>query len=583
MVVLILPTALISTSSYLISIRMLEDKVSQAFVQNLNYIGSNVERNLKEWENITDFIYVNHTIRSILKKDYPSELDFFLDMIKADQTMNDFSLGSNLYLEISSLAVMGENGRNLLYGPDVSYLDLEALKREPWYDKAKKLNGKVLWMGIEPGPIVYRPATHVITLARTINIDNKNRAMIYLSFNQGFMNKMFKDVVRDPETELQIIDSSNRIVFNNRNANISAVYPDVEQLQSFRQTTEKYFIQKENGKRMLIAPHYIDKFGWWVIEKTSYDELIKDSKQIFYNTAIAFIISFVISGALWFVVAHSLVKPIKKLSQTMRNVNGLNGTWVKKDNIGSDDEIGVLSDQFYYMLERIRSLFDEVLKEQEQKKDAEYKALQAQINPHFLYNTLNTIRWMAIIQKADNIKEMVEVLGRLIRNNFRHTGTFIPLREEFATLKDYLYIQQIRYKDKFKLEFKIQDEVMDALCVKFILQPILENAIFHGVEPKEGHSVIRMNAWKDGEMVRISITDNGIGMTREQVEGLLQKSGESSTQGIGLKNVDERIKMTYGSRYGIEVESEPGQYTCVTISFPYVLQEDQNVQGYDCG
>lgn len=580
LVVLILPTALISTSSYLISIHLLEQKVSNAFVQNLNYIGSNVERNLKEWENITDYIYVNHTIRSIVKKQYQDELDFFMDMLKADQVMNDFSLGSNLYSEISALVVIGENGQNLLYGSNVADLDINAMKQEPWYEEVKQLNGKVHWLGIQPKHTLRKTHSYVISLARTINIDNTNRAMIYLSFNEGFMRKMFKDVVRDPQTELQIVDNNNRFVFNNRNAGIYSSYLETEQLKEFQHAPEHYFISNEDGKRTLIASHYIEEYGWWVIEKTSYDDLIKDNTLIFYTTAIAFVISFVISGALWFIVAHSLVKPIKKLSQTMRSINGVNGNLIVRSNIKSDDEIGVLSDNFNYMLERINSLFQEVLEEQGMKKDAEYKALQAQINPHFLYNTLNTIRWMAIIQKADNIKDMVEVLGRLIRYSFKHTGTFVKIREELSSLQDYVYIQQIRYKDKFKVEYSIEEGVLDVPCVKFIMQPILENAIFHGVEPKEGHSVIHISVREQDDLIHISIRDNGIGMTEEQIKHIFAES--SPVHGIGLSNVDERIKLTYGMQYGIKMESRPGEYTCVIISFPNRQQEDQNEHSDDC-
>jgi two-component system sensor histidine kinase YesM len=224
------------------------------------------------------------------------------------------------------------------------------------------------------------------------------------------------------------------------------------------------------------------------------------------------------------------------------------------------------------MIEKINDLLKQVLDEHIRKKDAEYKALQAQINPHFLYNTLNSIRWMAMIQKADNIKKVVDALGRLLRNCTSKVDEYICIREEIENLKDYIYIEKIAYKNKFQVEWDIDQEVLQYKCIKFILQPFVENSIFHGIQPKEQYGTIWISVKKQNDLIMFSIRDDGVGMAEEQVKDLLSNDidGIKEFSGIGISNVNERIQMAYGRQGGIFVESKLGEYTNITIKIPAI-------------
>jgi len=581
LVVLILPTALISTSSYFISVHLLEDKVSDSFTQNLLYVGSNIEQHLNEWEAVTDYMYVNHTIRSIVRKNYESDLEFFNDMLKADQEMNDYRLGFNnkIHTDLSALIIMGDNGRTLLQGLNAPYIEIDKLKERSWYNEVQELQGKIYWIGVDAKPAINKHLTaYGISLARTINIDNRQRAVIYLIFDGKNLDQMLEKAITDHGSELQVVDRNNRIIYSSSNGNRGNFYNDVAQLDHYKNAPKKYYIAKENGQKMLIAPHYLSKFGWWVIEKTSYDDLIKDNRLIFYTTAVTFVISFIISAILWSMVTHSIVKPIRRLSHTMRNINDLDSRPNMSIAVKSSDEIGVLNLSFDQMMVRMNELFKEVLLEQEMKKDAEYKALQAQINPHFLYNTLNTIRWMAIIQKADNIKEAVEVLGRLIRNSFKQTNSLVTLREELSSIRDYVYIQQIRYGDRFRVEFEYNEADLDAMCIKFIVQPLIENAIFHGIDPKSDHCLIKVSVEIVDLNCQIEVWDNGIGMSEQQIQEALTPA---EGKGIGLLNVHERLQHVYGRQYGIAIDSRAGEFTSVKLRFIYRPEEVRHVQSDD--
>lgn len=574
LVVLLMPTTLISISTYLISVYLLEEKVSNAFIQNLNYIGSSVERHLNEWESMTEYIYANHVIRRVMQENYDTEVAFFYDMLEADAVMKDYALGSNIYTDISSLVIIGENERNLLYGDNVSWLNYSQLKESDWYEKTLELDGQINWHGMERRSPMTTYEPYVVSLSRAMNVDDYNIAVIYLAFNQGYLKSILRDVAQDPQTKLRIIDNNNRTVFSDDEEDKLYSFEDTTELKRLQRQGESHFISEQDGEKMLIAYHYIEKYDWWVTEEISREELIKDNNQIFTTTAIVFAISFFIAGVLWYLVSRSIVKPIQDLSETMQNIGATNDLMAFTTDINSEDEIGTLNESFQSMLKQINALFNDVLEQQEKKKDAEYQALQAQINPHFLYNTLNTIRWMAIIQKADNIKEIVEVFARLIRNTFKHDGTFVTIQDELTMLKNYLYIQQIRYKDKFVVEYDLDDHVLDSLCVKFIMQPILENAIFHGIEPKEGQATIKIGIKKVVDQIQIIIQDDGIGMTRHEIEDVFNNP---KRDGIGITNVNERVKYIYGVRSGFTIQSKPNVFTRVVIQFPYREQEKKDV------
>lgn len=213
-------------------------------------------------------------------------------------------------------------------------------------------------------------------------------------------------------------------------------------------------------------------------------------------------------------------------------------------------------------------------REAEIKKELEFKVLQNQINPHFLYNTLNCIKWMATLQHAHTIRDMTAALGRLLQNIAKGTETMISIYEEMSLVDDYVMIQDIKYDGKIRVEYHIGDsDITQAYIIKFLLQPIVENAIFHGIEPKDGCGRIDIYLKRQEKDICIDVVDDGIGMTQDQIESLLQigdgNRNSRGLSGVGISNIQERIKMTYGEEYGLTIRSELGKYTAVMIRIPY--------------
>lgn len=215
--------------------------------------------------------------------------------------------------------------------------------------------------------------------------------------------------------------------------------------------------------------------------------------------------------------------------------------------------------------------------EHESKRKSEFDTLQSQINPHFLYNTLDIIVWMIENEKQSEAVKAVTALARFFRISLSKGKSIIPVRDELEHVRNYLMIQHMRYKNKFSYSIEAEEEVLGLASLKLILQPMVENAIYHGMEFMDGDGEIKIRAWKEEENLYLSVEDNGLGMTEEQVERLFTDTGHVPSRrgsGIGVKNVNERIHLYFGKNYGLSIESEPDEGTTVRIHLPAIAYEE---------
>ena len=240
--------------------------------------------------------------------------------------------------------------------------------------------------------------------------------------------------------------------------------------------------------------------------------------------------------------------------------------------ISSRNEIAILSDRYDRIVDRLNTLIAEYYEEQRKKKEAEIRALEFQINPHFLYNTLDSIAWMCEQGRNAEAVEMVNALARLFRISISRGHELIPIRSELQHAESYLQIQSHRYKNQFSYSFDVQEECLDYLCNKITLQPIIENAIYHGINGLVDEGEIRISCRADGDDILFTVEDNGTGMEPEQVQAILRKERSDHT-GIGIKNVNDRLKIYFGPAYGITIDSVPDEGTRVYIRMPKVREE----------
>ena len=323
---------------------------------------------------------------------------------------------------------------------------------------------------------------------------------------------------------------------------------------------------------VIYAIKTVEGSPWRVVGVSYVDELVTSNvgevTRILVLSALAVLLAALLSSI---VISRALSRPLKGLSAAMRQFEKSADRFTYAP-VGGAREVQALSESFGHMVVKIQQLMDTVRREEINLRKTELKALQAQINPHFLYNTLDSISWMCEQGRNAEAVQMVNALAQLFRISISKGHELIPIRSELRHAESYLKIQQHRYKNQFSYRFDVDERCLDFLCNKITLQPIIENAIYHGINGlvDEGEIVITLRA--EGTDVVFTVADNGVGMDQAQIEAILSKERSDHT-GIGIKNVNDRLKIYFGEGYGITIRSEPDEGAVVTIRMPQVREE----------
>ena len=323
----------------------------------------------------------------------------------------------------------------------------------------------------------------------------------------------------------------------------------------------------------MLGTHKIGYTGWKLVMVSSLSSVQKENMKI-YQLIFSFLcLAGILMLGVDVILIQKITKPVSRLHQAIQSF-GVGKLDVRVDETGIG-EISSLEQGFNQMAGEIQELMDRSISQEQEKRHMERRLLQAQISPHFLYNTLDSIIWMIQGKQYEGAGKMVSLLARFFRVALSKGKDIIPLRQEVEHATSYLSIQNIRFQDKFDFELNIDESLMEYLCPKITIQPILENAIYHGVENMFGDGEIILSIQEHGEDICIEVSDNGEGMTEEQVEKILhhdirKTSGKGS--GVGVYNVDSRIKLLYGENYGISIQSEMDEGTTVKILLPKVSE-----------
>ncbi len=356
-------------------------------------------------------------------------------------------------------------------------------------------------------------------------------------------------------------------------------HPQQQLIYSDLKTEDTEFIAHQMDgiiveENVIYTVQSLDNCRWRVVGVSFVDELIDDSirdiSEIMAVTAGLIVLFALLIG---FFLSRALSKPVRELSGAMRQFEADADHFVYQPVAGTR-EILALSDSFHHMVGRIQRLMEKVRSEEINLRKTELKALQAQINPHFLYNTLDSISWMCERGKNGDAVKMVNALARLFRISISRGHELIPIRSELMHAESYLQIQAYRYKSQFSYRFEVEESCMDYLCNKITLQPIIENAIYHGINGLVDEGEIVISLKEEGEDLLFLVEDNGAGMEPETVAAILSKERSDHT-GIGIKNVNDRLKIYFGNQYGITIDSAPDEGTRVYIRMPKVREASQ--------
>lgn len=313
--------------------------------------------------------------------------------------------------------------------------------------------------------------------------------------------------------------------------------------------------------------------SWRIVAVSFVDELIEDRLKdclILLAGLLLIVLAATIVSSV--VLSRYISRPIHSLNKAMGEFEA-NAEGFSYEPVYGSLEVTSLSNAFGHLVIRIQELMNKVRNEEIVLRKTELRALQAQINPHFLYNTLDSIAWMCEEGRTKDAVEMVNALARLFRISISKGHELISVEKEVEHAKSYLQIQKFRYKNQFQYSFEVQESCLHYYCNKITLQPIIENAIYHGLNRMIDEGFIEIRIFEDGDDVVFTVEDNGVGMTKEQCESILHKEVKGQTGGIGIKNVNDRVKIYFGEQYGMKIESELDEGTKVSIRMPK-LKED---------
>lgn len=555
------PVILLSFFEFYYSKKMLADKTND-YLKNLAAVTlSKIDSTVSDIENVAFYINGNNTIQASLK----AEKQVVGNRVAYYELHSDIRqiLASYVLLrqEINAICIHSESGREYTY---------TKTRNGPSLDITRYIRDEKQYWAVDKNHIVLMKKLYAFPTQSLLGY-------IALDVNAKSLYDIIADIDLTKSGRIFLVNEEGRILAT-ESETLSGELLD-EPYRNFLGENEAFYnnVRVGNTYYSVYNSGAISN-GWYMVLAIPRDYYMRDITKLKNVIIPITLMTAFLTALLSILVSRGITRPIRFLSRAMENFG--QGNFDINCQVDSEDEIGRLSHTFNQMVMDMNSLVNTVYEQKVMKQEAQMKSLQMQINPHFLYNTLDTINWMARIRHVDEIGDMVAALSNMMRYSLEKKS-FVRLGEEVKSLKDYIAIQNYRYRDKMMAEIEIDESLMSLYIPRLLIQPILENAIVHGIEEKLDKGHILVAARREDEDLYIQIMDDGVGMTEETMSHILRedysmkKSGHTS---IGVVNVNRRIQMIYGKDYGLLVQSVLGAGTKITIHIPAREEEQEEVK-----
>ncbi|MHA2856696.1 sensor histidine kinase [Paenibacillus lautus] len=467
---------------------------------------------------------------------------------------------------ISRIAVVGLNGKVYFSGG-------------PWLDKTvlgSPMMDYMLHNGSRHAYFKQSGVSDAITIGREIRYNRETIGVVMVDLNYDFIQKTY-GVKPTTDSMIYVLDKQGGFVYEAESApafapsfdKILRIHPDLA-------GNGDAIKQSIDGRDYIVVSRQSGYTGWSTLALIPMDSLLSESARLRKLLAEVSIIVFIVVLIASLQVSSRITLNIRRLKSLMMFVKEGNLTFPKKE-IKSEDETGQLYRVFISMVEDLKRLLEGIRVSEKEKREAELTALQAQIHPHFLYNSLNTIKYLAKMNGVPNIEEVSGSLIELMRGVLGNSSEFLTVQEELDYVERYISIVKYRYMEPIRMVTQVEDDaLLECRVLKLMLQPLVENAIIHGIGPLEQEGLVLIRVCEEGSDLKIEVIDNGKGMTAGQQEQLLGETGKNGNtsrfSGMGVRNVHERIVHMYGDGYGVKLYSEPGLYTKAEIRLPNIVE-----------
>ncbi|WP_256758798.1 sensor histidine kinase [Cohnella sp. WQ 127256] len=568
-VLVILMTILImSVTSYYLSRDSVKTNTQAYTLELVKQVNENIKSYVNGMKYMSSLVANNRSVQQYLSTDSFESLG---EEKKQKDTVSDFLEAMFISRsDIASINIFGSDDKIISGRKDFELNPNFDIKSMKWYMDAIAANGADVVSSSHVQHIIKGRYPWVVSLSRELlSHDGTQKLGVFLvDLNFNVLSDMLKDIKLGDRGYVFIIDSNGKIVYHPQQQLIYSNLKSemIDQVLSNKSST----FTSDEGSRSRIYSIQDSDFGWKIIGVSYVNELVANQQNMRSSFILLGIICIVIAIMISVLLTRRISQPIKMLEHHMKEVE--KGNFDIHVPVPRTIEIGRLARTFNIMVGKIKELMTQAISDQEQKRKSEIKALQSQINPHFLYNTLDSIIWMAESYKAKEITVMTSALAKLLRSSISKGEELVQISTEVEHITSYLKIQKMRYSDKMDYLVEISESLEDYLSIKLILQPIVENAIYHGIKKKGGSGWIMIRSEETESDILLIVEDNGCGMDNEKRNSLLHPSTiRSGSRGVGVMNVHERLQLYFGTQYGLSYTSELGVGTVVTIRFPKVL------------
>lgn len=565
------------TVFFLISLNYTEESIvdnSTNYTEQLiKQVNGDMDSYISYMDNISELLTKNSDVRNYL---FQSGFSEEIRQSQYGRILGQFQTIMNTRKDICNIAIIGDNGSNIINRGNSRLNPYVTLSREVWYQEAKASKTDFALSTSHIQNAIADKYEWVITLSRSIiNTETgKTEGVFFIDMNYNAISNLCSNVSLGQKGYIYVLDDDGNVIFHPQQQLLySGLKEEVIEKVLDQNDEDNSFMEGSAKERKVYTVSKSEKTGWTVVGVSYMSELMKNREKI--QMMYLLFTCLLLTGAALMAVylSKAITRPIKRLDRSMKAVEKGDFVNVELEHF-AENELVRLGKSFNMMTQEIQMLMEQNVQEQKQKRKAEMRALQAQIHPHFLYNTLDSIIWMAESGKHNReVVIMTSSLAKLLRRSIGNEKELVTIAEELEYTETYLTIQAIRYRDQMEFDIQADPYILNEHIVKFTLQPLVENAIYHGIKYIEEKGMIQIRGKRGQGEIVLHVIDNGRGMTEEELAHIFDQHVENpKSNGIGVYNIQNRLQLYYGKEYGLFYESEPGKGTTVTVRIPIVKE-----------
>jgi len=559
-VISIVPVLLLGTLTYMISTRVSMNNLEHQATDTVDKAAISLERTINEYKSAISFFCKDKEI---------------IDMLSADKVTESShtSIYQKMYIMLAgkpTTVAMHLIKADGTFNLSTSTIPEEYnVKNHADWGVFRKLNATDATVVYSNRFVSQNGKSYSMAIAHTIRKEAEIIGYVIVDIPIEVFKAALDAVNPALPIRFTIADENSYLLYDELFSGSNATFLDTDFRNRIAQSQQSKKFYLEDPQRIITWNTAKGADSFLIISSISVELVVMNSNYIALITFAVAIGAILLCLLLLPFIIRNLTKPLNSIVRTMNQVQS--GDTHARVTIKDDDEFGFIGSHLNSMLDNLNELFQTDLEKQNRLRLAELKALHAQINPHFLYNTLDSIKWLAKLSGVDDIVLIVSQLGRLLKNSIHNQKDSVQISEEMALVGSYLSIQKIRYGDKFDVDIDVDESIMQCVVPKLIIQPIVENAIIHGIEDKVGKAHLNIRGWKENNKIIFEIIDDGVGISEEALAKIRIKpqSEDFGNDSIGLANVDKRIKLYYGEEYGLGITSGVNVGTVMRITMPF--------------